>query len=190
VLAETFPAVTVEPDRIYVRDGDVWTSAGVTAGIDLALAMVEEDCGRDVALAVARRLVVFLKRPGGQSQFSAQLAGQLAERRPLGDLQAWIADHLDEDLSVERLADQAAMSVRNFSRTFAREVRVTPARFVERARVEAARRLLEESSLSVDEVARRCGFGTAETMRRTFLRALHVTPIEYRRRFRIEEETA
>ncbi|MBV9041226.1 MAG: GlxA family transcriptional regulator [Acidimicrobiia bacterium] len=190
LLAESFPTVTVEPDRIFVRDGDVWTSAGVTAGIDLALAMVEDDCGRDVALAVARRLVVFLKRPGGQSQFSAQLAGQLAERQPLGDLQAWIADHLDEDLSVERLADRAAMSVRNFSRTFAREVGVTPARFVERIRVEGARRLLEESTLSVDEVARRCGFGTAETMRRTFLRALHVTPTEYRHRFRIQEETA
>jgi transcriptional regulator GlxA family with amidase domain len=190
MLAEAFPTVTVEPDCIFVRDGDVWTSAGVTAGIDLALAMVEEDCGRDVALAVARRLVVFLKRPGGQSQFSAQLAGQLAERQPLGDLQAWIADHLDEDLAVERLADRAAMSVRNFSRTFAREVGVTPARFVERIRVEGARRLLEESALSVDEIAHKCGFGTAETMRRTFLRALHVTPTEYRRRFRIEEETA
>ena len=189
-LAESFPTVTVEPDRIFVRDGEVWTSAGVTAGIDLALAMVEEDCGRDVALAVARRLVVFLKRPGGQSQFSAQLSGQLAERQPIGDLQAWIVEHLDADLSVERLADRAAMSVRNFSRTFAREVGVTPARFVERTRVEGARRLLEESTLSVDEVARRCGFGTAETMRRTFLRALHVTPTEYRRRFRIQEESA
>ena len=190
LLAESFPTVTVEPDRIFVRDGDVWTSAGVTAGIDLALAMVEDDQGRDVALGVARLLVVFLKRPGGQSQFSAQLAGQLAERQPLGDLQGWIADHLDEDLSVERLADRAAMSVRNFSRTFAREVGVTPARFVERVRVEGARRLLEESTLSVDEIARRCGFGTAETMRRTFLRGLHVTPTEYRRRFRIQEETA
>jgi transcriptional regulator GlxA family with amidase domain len=136
VLADAFPSVTVESDRIFVRDGDVWTSAGVTAGIDLALAMVEEDVGREVALAVARRLVVFLKRPGGQSQFSAQLAGQLAERQPLGELQAWIADHLDEDLSVEHLAERAAMSVRNFSRTFRREVGVTPARFVERARVD------------------------------------------------------
>jgi len=189
-LAEAFPKITVEADRIFVRDGQVWTSAGVTAGIDLALAMVEEDVGRDVALAVARRLVVFLKRPGGQSQFSAQLAGQLAERHALGELQSWIADHLDRDLSVERLADRAAMSVRNFSRTFRREVGVTPARFVERARVDGARRLLEESTDSVDEVARRCGFGTAETMRRTFLRALHVTPSDYRNRFRIEEETA
>jgi transcriptional regulator GlxA family with amidase domain len=190
VLAGAFPSVTVEPDRIFVRDGDVWTSAGVTAGIDLALAMVEEDVGREVALAVARRLVVFLKRPGGQSQFSAQLAGQLAERQPLGELQAWIADHLDEDLSVEHLASRAAMSVRNFSRTFRRDVGVTPARFVERARVDGARRFLEESVASVDEVAARCGFGTPETMRRTFLRSLHVTPTDYRRRFRIEEESA
>jgi len=190
VLASAFPKVTVEPDRIFVRDGDVWTSAGVTAGIDLALAMVEEDVGRDVALAVARRLVVFLKRPGGQSQFSAHLAGQLADRRPLSELQAWIADHLDSDLSVERLADRAAMSVRNFSRMFSREVGVTPARFVERARVDGARRLLEESTASVDEIAARCGFGTAETMRRTFLRSLHVTPTDYRRRFRIDEESA
>jgi transcriptional regulator GlxA family with amidase domain len=191
-LASLFPSVTVDPDRIFVRDGDVWTSAGVTAGIDLALAMVEEDVGREVALAVARRLVVFLKRPGGQSQFSAQLAGQLADREPLSELQAWIADHLDADLSVERLADRAAMSVRNFSRTFAREVGVTPARFVERARVDGARRLLEESAASVDEIAARCGFGTPETMRRTFLRSLRVTPTDYRRRFRteLEEETA
>jgi transcriptional regulator GlxA family with amidase domain len=189
-LADAFPTVTVEPDRIFVRDGNVWTSAGVTAGIDLALAMVEEDLGREVALAVARRLVVFLKRPGGQSQFSAQLAGQLAERQPLGELQAWVADHLDDDLSVERLAERAAMSTRNFSRTFRREVGATPARFVERARVEGARRLLEESTASVDEVATRCGFGTAETMRRTFLRSLHVTPTDYRQRFRVEEESA
>ena len=190
VLAQAYPSVHVEPDRIFVRDGNVWTSAGVTAGIDLALAMVEDDLGRDVALAVARRLVVFLKRPGGQSQFSAQLSGQLAERRPLGDLQAWVADHLAEDLSVERLAGRVAMSTRNFSRTFTREVGLTPARFVERARVDAARRLLEESPASVEEVAARCGFGTAETMRRSFLRALHVSPSEYRHRFQLHEESA
>jgi transcriptional regulator GlxA family with amidase domain len=190
VLAESFPNVVVEGDHIFVRDGEVWTSAGVTAGIDLALAMVEEDVGREVALAIARRLVVFLKRPGGQSQFSAQLSGQLAERRSLSELQAWIVDHVDEDLPVERLADRAAMSIRNFSRAFRREVGMTPARFVERARVDRARRLLEESSASVDEIARCCGFGTAETMRRTFLRGVRVTPSDYRRRFRIEEESA
>jgi len=198
VLAKAYPSVTVEPDCIFVRDGNasenysVWTSAGVTAGIDLALAMVEEDLGRDVALGVARALVVFLKRPGGQSQFSAQLSGQLAEREPLGDLQAWVANHLAEDLSVERLAQRVAMSVRNFSRTFTREVGVTPARFVERSRVDAARRLLEESAASVDEIAARCGFGTAETMRRSFLRAVHVSPSAYRSRFRFQaqEESA
>jgi transcriptional regulator GlxA family with amidase domain len=184
LLARMYPAVTVEPDSIYVRDGDVWTSAGVTAGIDLALAMVEDDLGRELALEVARRLVVFHKRPGGQSQFSAQLAGQFADREPLRELQGWIADHVDEDLGVERLAAEVAMSERNFSRAFHREVGMTPARFVERTRVDAARRHLEESTASIDDVAIRCGFGTAETMRRTFLRVLGVTPSDYRNRFR------
>jgi transcriptional regulator GlxA family with amidase domain len=190
LLARRYPHVAVDPDPIFVRDGNVWTSAGVTAGIDMALAMVEEDLGRDIALEVARRLVVFLKRPGGQTQFSAQLAGQLAERAPLQALQGWIADHVDGDLTVERLAARVAMSPRNFSRAFRAEAGVTPARFFERVRVEAARRHLEDSNASVDEIATRCGFGTAETMRRTFLRALHVTPTEYRNRFRLTEETA
>jgi transcriptional regulator GlxA family with amidase domain len=195
LLANRHPMVDVEPDQIYVRDHDVWTSAGVTAGIDLTLAMVEDDLGRDVALQVARRLVVFLKRPGGQSQFSAQLAGQFADREPLRELQGWIADHVHEDLSVERLAAEVAMSERNFSRAFHRAVGVTPARFVERTRVDAARRRLEESTASIDEVAGRCGFGTAETMRRTFLRVLQVTRTDYRNRFRVlphqlQEESA
>jgi transcriptional regulator GlxA family with amidase domain len=190
LMARRYPDVTVEPDPIFVRDGDVWTSAGVTAGIDMALAMVEEDVGRNVALEVARRLVVFLKRPGGQTQFSAQLAGQLAERQPLQALQGWIADNLDADLTVEHLAAKVAMSPRNFSRAFRAEAGVTPARFVERVRVDAARRHLEDTNASVEEISTRCGFGTAETMRRTFLRALHVTPTEYRNRFRLTEETA
>jgi len=143
LLARMYPAVAVEPDSIFVRDGDLWTSAGVTAGIDLALAMVEDDLGRDVALEVARRLVVFLKRPGGQSQFSAQLAGQFADREPLRELQGWIADHVADDLRIERLAGEVAMSERNFSRAFHREVGMTPARFVERTRVDAARRQLD-----------------------------------------------
>jgi transcriptional regulator GlxA family with amidase domain len=184
LLARRYPTVAVEPDAIFVRDGNVWTSAGVTAGIDLALAMLEEDVGRDAALHVARRLVVFLKRPGGQSQFSAQLAGQLARQEPLRDLQAWIVEHPDADLGVDALAERVAMSPRNFSRVFAREAGATPARFVEQVRVEAARRLLEESHASVDEVATRCGFGTAETMRRAFLRVLRTSPREYRNRFR------
>ena len=190
LLASRYPQVTVEPDPIFVRDGDVWTSAGVTAGIDLALAMVEDDLGREIALGVARRLVVFLKRPGGQSQFSAQLAGQFADREPLRELQGWIPDHVGDDLTVEHLAAEVAMSPRNFSRAFHREVGMTPARFVERTRVDAARRHLEETTAPVDDVAARCGFGTAETMRRTFLRVLRVTPTDYRHRFRPEKEIA
>jgi transcriptional regulator GlxA family with amidase domain len=182
-LARLYPAVQVEPDPIYTRDGNVWTSAGVTAGMDLALALVEEDLGRDVALAIARRLVLFLRRPGSQSQFSAQLAAQLAERDGLRHVQRWIAEHPGDDLSVARLAERAGMSVRHFARSFHEEIGATPARYVEQARLEAARRLLEESDDGVESVARRCGFGTSETMRRTFLRALHLSPAEYRRRF-------
>ena len=182
-LAERYPTVEVDPDPIYVRDGDVWTSAGVTAGMDLALALVEEDLGRDVALAIARRLVLFLRRPGNQSQFSAQLSLQSADRDALRDVQHHIAEHLDGDLSVDALAARAAMSPRHFARCFRDETGTTPARFVEAARLEAARRRLEESDDSIDSIARACGFGTAETMRRAFVRVLHVAPTEYRRRF-------
>lgn len=183
VLAERYPTVEVDPDPIYVRDGDVWTSAGVTAGMDLALALVEEDLGRDVALAIARRLVLFLRRPGNQSQFSAQLSLQTADRDALRDVQHHISEHLDADLSVDALAAHASMSPRHFARCFRDETGTTPARFVEAARVEAARRRLEESADSIHTIARACGFGTAETLRRAFLRALHVAPTEYRRRF-------
>ena len=154
--------------------------------MDLALSLVEQDYGRDLALAVARRLVLFLQRPGGQSQFSAQLSGQLSERAPLRELQAFVLENPQADLSVESLAERAAMSPRNFARVFAREVGTTPARWVERARIEAARRHLEESDTSIDEVALRCGFGTAETMRRAFVRNLRVKPTDYRGRFRTE----
>ncbi|HEX4905578.1 MAG TPA: GlxA family transcriptional regulator [Acidimicrobiales bacterium] len=182
-LAERYPTIEVDPDPIYVRDGDVWTSAGVTAGMDLALALVEEDLGRDVALAIARRLVLFLRRPGNQSQFSAQLSLQSADRDALRDVQHHIAEHLDDDLSVDALAARAAMSPRHFARCFRDETGATPARFVEAARIEAARRRLEESDDSIESIARACGFGTAETMRRAFARVLHVAPTEYRRRF-------
>jgi transcriptional regulator GlxA family with amidase domain len=184
VLARAYPALRVEGDRIHVRDGSIYTSAGVTAGMDLALALVEEDHGRRLALAVARQMVLFLKRPGGQSQFSAQLAEQLAERTPLRDLQAWIHEHPGGDLRVERLAERVGMSGRNFARVFARELQVTPARYVERARVEAARRRLEDTADGVDTVAADCGFGSPETMRRAFLRNLRVSPAAYRNRFR------
>jgi transcriptional regulator GlxA family with amidase domain len=152
--------------------------------MDLALALVEADQGRDVALQIARRLVLFLRRPGGQSQFSAQLAVQAADREPLRDLLAWIADHVRADLSVPALADRTGMSPRNFSRVFSHEVGIAPARFVERTRVEAARRRLEESRDSVADVADGCGFGSAESMRRAFMRTVSVAPTDYRNRFR------
>ncbi len=183
-LAREYPDVVVDAEPIFVRDGTIATSAGVTAGIDLCLALIEEDHGRDLALAVARQLVVFLKRPGGQAQFSAHLLGQLAEHDAVAEVQGWVADHLDDDLTVEQLARRAAMSPRHFARVFRRETGLTPARYVEQVRVEAARRRLEDSGAGVEVIARACGFGTAETMRRTFLRRLHVHPSDYRRHFR------
>jgi len=183
-LARRYPQVSVEPDRIFVRDGNVATSAGVTAGMDLALALVEEDLGRDVAMEAARWLVVFLQRPGGQAQFSAQLAAQAADRTPLRELQAWIPDHLDEDLSVPALARRACMSDRNFARAFRRETGMTPGAYVEAARVERARIALESGDLPVEIVARQAGFGTVETMRRAFRRRVGVSPADYRTRFR------
>jgi transcriptional regulator GlxA family with amidase domain len=181
-LARRFPAVRVEPDPIFVRDGPVWTSAGVTAGIDLALALVEEDLGRTMALAVARYLVVFLKRPGGQAQFSAALSLQAAEDK-FGALHAWINEHLSDEISLPALASRAGMSERSFSRHYAAATGLTPGRAVERLRVEAARRLLSESRLPVKRISARCGFGSEETMRRSFLRLLAVTPQDYRARF-------
>jgi transcriptional regulator GlxA family with amidase domain len=182
-LAARFPELDVDPDSIYLRDGRFWTSAGVTAGMDLALALVEDDVDRELALEVSRWMVFFLKRPGGQSQFSAQLAGQLADRDPLRDLQAWIVDHPGADHSIEALAARVAMSPRHFARVFGREVGQSPARFVECVRVEAARRALEDSRRSVDEIAAAVGFGTSETMRRAFLRQIGVGPSAYRDRF-------
>ncbi|HPG25619.1 MAG TPA: DJ-1/PfpI family protein [Myxococcota bacterium] len=182
-LAARYPAVRVDPDPIHLRDGNVWTSAGVTAGMDLALALVEEDLGREIALEVSRWMVFFLKRPGGQSQFSAPLAGQIAERDPLRELQARVVEHPEADHSVEAMAKRAGMSSRHFARVFRAEVGQSPARFVESVRVEAARRRLEDSRASIDEVAAAVGFGAAETMRRAFLRRLGVGPAAYRERF-------
>ena len=179
-LAARFPEVTVDPDPIYIRDRGVYTSAGSTAGLDCVLALVEEDFGRRVALQVAQRMVFFLKRPGGQAQFSALLSTQLAERQPFRELQAWIAEHPEADLSVDALARRVAMSPRNFFRVFVREVGMTPGRFVERVRVEAARRLLEETTRGVPDIAAACGFGSPETMRIAFRRTLGVPPKRYR----------
>ena len=181
-LARRFPAIRVEPDPIFVRDGSIWTSAGVTAGIDLALALVEQDLGHAASLAVARYLVVFLKRPGGQAQFSAALALQTAEDK-FGALHDWISRHLAEDISLQVLARQAGMSERSFSRRYAEATGLTPGRAVEQLRVEAARRLLLESRLPVKRISQRCGFGSEETMRRSFIRLLAVSPQDYRSRF-------
>ena len=180
-FARRFPAVRLEPDPIFIRDGDIWTSAGVTAGIDLALALVEDDLGRALALAVARHLVVFLKRPGGQAQFSATLALQHGDAR-FERLHAWIADNLCRDLSVASLADAAGMSERSFVRHYRQATGRTPARAVEQVRVEAARQMLERGR-PVKRVAAHCGYGSEETMRRSFLRLLGATPQAYRERF-------
>jgi transcriptional regulator GlxA family with amidase domain len=182
-LARDYPRVTVDPNPIYVRDGNCYTSAGVTAGIDLSLALVEDDLGRAVALQVARMMVVFLRRPAGQSQFSATLAAQTAESRPLGELLAWLPDNLRRDLTVVQLARRAAMSPRNFARLFRQEVGKTPARHIEDLRIEAARRQLESTSRSLSEVATASGFTSAEVLRRVFARRLRTTPGQYRDSF-------
>jgi transcriptional regulator GlxA family with amidase domain len=189
-LAAGYPAVAVDPEPIFLRDGPIWTSAGVTAGMDLALALVEEDLDRTAALAIARHLVLFLRRPGNQSQFSATLSAQEPTREPLREVQRHVVEHPADDLSVEALAARAHMSPRNFARAFASETGTTPARYVEQIRLEAARRRLEDTAEPIAAVAAACGFGTAETMRRTFLRALDAGPAEYRRRFNapIEKE--
>jgi transcriptional regulator GlxA family with amidase domain len=182
-LAERYPDVTVMPEPIFVRDGNVATSAGVTAGIDLALTLVEDDHGREVALRVARQLVVFLRRPGNQTQFSAQLRAQVAQREPLREVQRWIAEHPGDDLSVDALAGRARLSPRQFARAFTAETGTPPGRYVDRVRLEAARRLLEDTRDGVEQISRRCGYHTPEAMRRAFQQALQVSPAEYRRRF-------
>jgi transcriptional regulator GlxA family with amidase domain len=182
-LAREHPAVDVDRDSLHRRDGKFWTSAGVTAGIDLALALVEEDCGADVAQTVARWLVMYLRRPGGQSQFAAPLWHPPSEVAAVRRAQELVLTDPGADHSVTTLAAAVGMSVRNFTRVFTRELRATPARYVERVRVEAACRTLETTDLTVDVVAHRGGFGTAETMRRSFLRTLGVPPTDYRRRF-------
>jgi transcriptional regulator GlxA family with amidase domain len=179
-LAERYPDVTVEPDPIYVRDGNVWTSAGVTAGMDLALALVADDHGAGMAREVARWLVLYLHRPGGQSQYSAHLAAQAAEREPFRALVVWIAEHPRHDLSVANLARRVGMSERHFTRAFKAETGLTPADHVLRVRIELARRLLETTDQSVSAVARRSGFHNPETMHRAFRRRLGTTPMTYR----------
>jgi transcriptional regulator GlxA family with amidase domain len=182
-LAKEHPDTQVEPDSIYIKDGNIYTSAGVTAGMDLALALVEEDHGRELALSVAREMVMFFKRPGGQSQFSAQLAAQTAERTVIRDAQDYVLQHLKADLSVPTLAARADMSERNFARTFKAEAGSTPAEFVELARIDAARRLIEESDVSLKRLADTVGYANTDGFRRAFMRRLGVGPSDYRKRF-------
>jgi transcriptional regulator GlxA family with amidase domain len=181
-LARRYPAVEVETDHVFVRDGEVWTSAGVTAGMDLALALVEDDHGPELALAAARELVMFVHRPGGFPQISTQLAVRRPVRAPLREVLAFIAEHPDADMSVPALARRCAMSVRSFSRVFRQETGTTPAAFVQASRVEAARRLLQTSDATFEDIARACGFGTVETMHRAFQRTIGTTPGRFRPR--------
>jgi transcriptional regulator GlxA family with amidase domain len=183
LLAQRYPGLTVDPEPIFIQDGNVYTSAGVTTGMDLALALVEADLGRDIALAIARQLVLFLRRPGNQTQFSAQLQAQTAHRAPLRDVQNWVAEHPEADLSVDTLAQRAGLSPRQFARAFAEQAGISPGRYVDNVRLEAARRHLEDTAADIGQVARACGYGTPESMRRAFVRALGVPPAEYRRRF-------
>ncbi|MFZ0797536.1 MAG: DJ-1/PfpI family protein [Terriglobales bacterium] len=173
----------IDPDPIFVRDGKLYTSAGITAGMDLALALVEEDLGAPIAVGVAREMVLYLRRPGGQSQFSAALTLQSSDRWPVADLQAWILENLSGNLSVEGIAQRCGMSPRNFARVFVRETGTTPHKFIERVRVEAVRRRLEERDDSLERIATDCGFGGPDSLRRSFLRVLHVSPRDYASRF-------
>jgi transcriptional regulator GlxA family with amidase domain len=182
-LAKSYPEVKVEKDPIYIKDGNIYTSAGISTGIDLSLALVEEDFGRDVAVSVARILVLYLKRPGSQSQFSHILAHQTTDYEPIKDIQAWVFDHLDEEITVEAMAEKALMSPRNFARVFLRETGITPAKYIEKIRLETARRRLEETHLTIDEISSECGMGNADGLRRLFLRHLKTTPSDYRKSF-------
>ena len=182
-LSALHPAIDVDADKIFIKDGSIWTSAGVTAGIDLTLALIEEDFGHKVAIETARQLVMFMKRSGGQSQFSTPLVAQTQASDRFGELHAWIAAHLDEDLRVERLAEQAGMTPRTFARTYAAKVGCTPARTVEAMRIEAACRLLEETSDPLKRIAAASGHIDEQNLRRVFLRRMGITPGQHRERF-------
>ena len=186
---QRYPNIKVDTDPFFTRDTNVYTSGGVTSGIDLALALVEEDYGREVALQIARKLILQLKRPGYQAQFSRLLEIHRLENSIGGKLYTWMVRHLEEDLNIEYLARHSNMSVRNFTRVFLKETGVTPAKFVEKVRVEVARRYLEDSDLSIDQIAEKCGLGGLISMRRTFIRHMNVSPSDYRRSFRTSLNT-
>lgn len=188
-LAKEFPQVKVHSEPIFLKDGAIYTSAGITAGIDLCLALVEEDHGHEAALEVARALVMFLVRPGGQAQFSHMLSRQAVTSQPLRELQVWMLEHLRENLTVERLAERIGMSARHFTRVCLRETKMNPGQFVDRMRVEAAQQMIDSSKMGLKEIADACGFQSADSMRRTFLRILGVTAREYMDRFKRAIET-
>lgn len=179
-LKTRYPQLRVEPDRVYLHDGGIWTSGGFTAGVDLGLALLEEDQGHATAMAVARSLLLFVKRPGEQAQVSAALSSQAASDRQFSRLHAWIMDHLDENLRVDVLAEQAGMAARTFARHYTKQTGRTPAKAVEAMRMEAALRALNDAGTSLKQVARRCGFGDEQNLRRTFLRLRGTTPEHYR----------
>ncbi|MFT7460277.1 MAG: transcriptional regulator GlxA family with amidase domain [Planctomycetota bacterium] len=187
-FAQRYPDVIVEADSIFVGDGKVYTSAGITSGMDLALHLVEKDYGSEVSLTIARNWLLYVKRPGGQSQFSALLPTKGTERATIAELQNWIMEHLNADLSVTALAERISMSPRHFARVFQNETGITPAKFVETVRIEAARRWLEDSSRSIEIIADECGMGDTERLRRSFIRRLGVNPSDYRRRFERRDE--
>lgn len=189
-LAKRYPLVNVESDHLWVRDGNIYTSAGFSAGIDLALAWVEEDCGSALAHEAARELVLYLRRPGGQKQLSVSLASQASEMRSVQELQVWIAEHVQKRLSVQILAERMSMSVRNFERVFTRETGTTPSQYVLHVRVETARRQLERTDQGFKQIAAAAGFGSADVMRRAFVRLLGITPGRYRSRSSQTESTA
>lgn len=183
-LKQDYPAVIVDPNQIFIQQGHIYTSGGITSGIDLALSLLEEDWGHEIALFVARFMVMFLKRPGGQSQFSNYLTVEAANRHDLRELQNWIMENLAKDLRVEKLAEKMCMSPRNFARLFVSETGMTPAKYVEMARIDAARFYLESCHLSIQTIAEKVGFLDPERMRKTFIRHIGVTPQNYRSRFK------
>ncbi|AQH03148.1 AraC family transcriptional regulator [Burkholderia sp. KK1] len=183
MLQTSYPAIRLDSDCIFIQQGKVWTSAGVTAGLDLALAVVEQDMGADIALDVARDLVVFLRRQGGQSQFSAHLDSHATQNLSMRDLQSWMLENLDKDLATPEMASRVAMSVRSFNRCFKKETGTTPTAFLMRARIEAARRMLEEGKLPAKTIAADSGFKTYDAMRKAFQTTLGITPLVYRDRF-------
>jgi len=182
-LLQKYPDIKVENDPIFIKDGNIYTSAGISSGMDLALSLIEEDYDRTLALEVAKQMVLYLKRPGTQSQYSSVLTHQKSDYRPVQEILNWISEHLSEELTVERLAEESSMSPRNFARVFVRETGITPAKYIDKIRLERACRYLTETHLSVKEITEKCGLGTPDNMRRVFLKYLHTIPSDYRRNF-------